>query len=197
MSVIGDTPTDSTTRPDLILTDVSRGADLCDSGGMRALSGPDRWALAVLACTAGALTGCTADNPTADDPTAGATTRPSPTAVAGQWNAGMEVTSENVSGRATFSYADGTTRTVRFSGTEDEITDTSMVSVGQSVSITVQVEESTRGRPRGASCMIYEADFVLLGEGKISMVTRTGGRGHVFTCTWTNDGTLPTPKPEV
>jgi hypothetical protein len=164
---------------------------------MRPISGPDRWALALLACTTVALSGCTTDNRTADDPSAGPTTRPSRTAVAGQWNAGMEVSSENVSGKATFTYADGTTRTVRFSGTEDEITDTSMVSVGQSVSITVHVEKSTRGHPRGASCMIYEADFEMLGEGKIPMVTNIGGRGRTFTCTWTNDGTLPTPKPEV
>ena len=104
--------------------------------------------------------------------------------------------SSHVSGQATFTYADGTTRTVRFSGDEDQITDTSVVLVGQSVSVAVHVEDSTKGRPRGASCMIFEADFVMLGEGKIPMVTKIGGKGDAFTCRWTNHGTLPTPKPE-
>jgi len=148
-------------------------------------------ALALLACTTTALNGCT----TGDHRSA--TPRPAPTSPVGQWNAGLEVSSFHVSGNATFTYADGTTRTVRFSGAEDEITDTSTVLVGQSVSIAVSVEESTGGHPNGASCQIFEADFVLLGEGHIPMVTKTGREGDTFTCRWTNDGTLDPPKPEI
>lgn len=149
-----------------------------------------RAAFALLACTTVALSSCAADDPSA------APTRPTPTSIEGQWNAGLEVSSFNVSGKATFTYADGTTRTVRFSGHEDEITDTSMVLVGQNVSIAVSVEESTGGHPSQASCLIFEADFELLGEGKIPMVTKAGRKGDTFTCRWTNDGTLATPKPE-
>jgi len=147
-------------------------------------------ALALLICTTVALHGCTAD----DSRTA---TRPTSTSKAGAWNAGLQVSSFHVSGRATFTYADGTTRAVRFSGKEDEITDTSMVLVGQSVSIAVSVEESTSGHPKGATCQIFEADFVMLGEGQIPMVTKQGGKGDAFTCKWTNDGTLTPPKPEI
>lgn len=146
-------------------------------------------ALALLACATVAVSGCAAEDPTVS-------TRPTPTSTEGQWNAGLEVSSFNTSGKATFTYADGTTRTVRFSGHEDQITDTSMVLVGQSVSIAVSVEQSTSGRARQANCLIFEADFVLLGEGKIPMVTKTGRKGDTFTCRWTNDGSLPTPKPE-
>jgi hypothetical protein len=146
-------------------------------------------ALALLACATVAVSGCAAEDPTTS-------TRPTPTSTEGQWNAGLEVSSFNTSGKATFTYADGTTRTVRFSGHEDQITDTSLVLVGQSVSIAVSVEQSTRGRASQANCLIFEADFELLGEGKIPMVTKTGRKGDAFTCRWTNDGTLPTPKPE-
>ncbi len=147
-------------------------------------------ALTLLTGATFALSGCTAD----DLSTA---TRSTPSSTAGQWNAGLEVSSFHVSGKATFTYADGTTRTVRFSGDEDEITDTSMVLIGQSVSIAVRVTESTGGHPRSASCMIFEADYELLGEGKMPMVIKVGHKGDAFTCTWTNDGTLTTPKPEI
>ena len=147
-------------------------------------------AVALLACTTVALSGCTADDP-------GVEALPTPDPTVGQWNAGLEVSSTNVSGTATFTYADGTTRTVRFSGYDDGFTDTSLVLVGQSVSVAVTVEESTGKRPSGASCMIFEADFVMLGEGKMPMVTKVGGAGRSFTCRWTNDGTMRTPKPEI
>lgn len=146
-------------------------------------------ALVLLACATIAVNGCAADDPTTS-------TGPTPTLIAGQWNAGLQVSSFNTSGRATFTYADGTTRTLRFSGTEDEITDTSIVSVGQSVSIAVSVEESTGRRPTGVFCTVFEADFVMLGEGQIPMVIKSGRKGDAFTCRWTNDGTLPTPEPE-
>lgn len=145
--------------------------------------------LGVLALTFGVLplSGCTPGVQAAPSPS------PTPKSTVGAWDVNLTVLNQvGAAGTASFTFADGHTKVVSFTGPAQDFTEEDRVLVGQTV--TVEVDVTTPPKYSYVVCTIAAFELTVATEGGDTLDSNTGtGK---FTCTWTNDGTLVMPKPE-